>query len=129
MFKMFYCLFHNTMGENKKYWTQKKTLCTIGRYLQLFYPDSYWIFQEFFLTTKHILRTTPSHGIAAFQKWNEPEVLLNNQLQQCKNDVHKAFCGNFFQTRGSGCGNNTRFQLWMLKKFKFVTIADIFYDY
>jgi hypothetical protein len=49
--------------------------------------------QEFFLTAKHILRSTPSHGTAAFQKWNEPEVLLNNQLSQCKDEVHKAFCG------------------------------------
>ena len=43
---------------------------------------------------KHILRMTPSHGTAAFQKWNDAEVVLNNQLQQSKDDVHKAFCGN-----------------------------------
>jgi hypothetical protein len=42
------------------------------------------------------MRTTPSHGTAAFQKWGDAEVLLNEQLDQCKEEVHKAFCGNFF---------------------------------
>lgn len=49
---------------------------------------------ELFLSIKHILRTTPSHGVAAFQKWNAAEKQLNVQLGQCKEDVHRALCDN-----------------------------------
>ena len=49
---------------------------------------------ELFLTIKHILRTTPSHGVAAFQKWNAAETQLNVQLGQCKEGVHRALCDN-----------------------------------
>ena len=49
---------------------------------------------ELFLTIKHILRTTPSHGVAAFQKWNEEEIRLKEQLSKCQTDVHRALCDN-----------------------------------
>jgi len=49
---------------------------------------------ELFLIIKHILRTTPSHGVAAFQKWNDPEIKLNDQLTKCQEDVHQALCDN-----------------------------------
>jgi len=49
---------------------------------------------ELFLIIKHILRTTPSHGVAAFQKWNEAELKLNEQLTKCQEDVHQALCDN-----------------------------------
>lgn len=49
---------------------------------------------ELFLTIKHILRTTPSHGVAAFQKWNEAETKLNEQLSKCQEEVHQALCDN-----------------------------------
>lgn len=49
---------------------------------------------ELFLTVKHIMRTTPSHGVEAFQKWNEDEIALNDQLHQCMVEVHKALCDN-----------------------------------
>ena len=49
---------------------------------------------ELFLQIKHIMRTTPSHGVAAFQKCNEEETELNEQLRKCKEDVHRALCDN-----------------------------------
>merc|ERR1711981_1192705 len=49
---------------------------------------------ELFLTVKHIMRSTPSHGVAAFLKWNDAESKLNLQLGQCKEDVHRALCDN-----------------------------------
>jgi len=49
---------------------------------------------EFFLTAKHYLRTTPSTGVAAFTKWSHQEILLNNNLQKCQDCVHEAFCDN-----------------------------------
>ena len=49
--------------------------------------------QEFFLTVKHILRTTPSHGVASFQKWTPAESAFNEQLIKCTENVHKALCG------------------------------------
>ena len=49
---------------------------------------------ELFLRIKHIMRTTPSHGVAAFQKWGEAETRLNGHLRQCKEDVHRALCDN-----------------------------------
>ena len=42
---------------------------------------------------KHILRSTPGHGTAAFQKWDEDAINLNKTLQDCKYKVHVAFCG------------------------------------
>ena len=50
-------------------------------------------FQEFFLLVKHILRTTPSHGVESFQKWTPAEVALNEQLIKCTENVHNALCG------------------------------------
>merc|ERR1711899_590110 len=49
---------------------------------------------EFFLTVKHILRTTPSHGVASFQKWTPAESAFNEQLIKCTENVHKALCDN-----------------------------------
>jgi len=49
---------------------------------------------ELFLTIKHLMRTTPGHGIAAFKKWGDDEISLNQQLQDCKYKVHQAFCDN-----------------------------------
>merc|ERR1719391_400459 len=49
---------------------------------------------ELFLTIKHILRSTPGHGIEAFKKWDEDTINLNTQLQDCKYKVHQAFCDN-----------------------------------
>jgi len=49
---------------------------------------------ELFLTIKHILRSTPGHGIEAFKKWDDDTINLNNQLQDCKYKVHQAFCDN-----------------------------------
>jgi len=49
---------------------------------------------ELFLTIKHILRTTPSNGVAAFQKWNEGEIKLKEELSKCQTDVHRALCDN-----------------------------------
>merc|ERR1719419_1567639 len=43
---------------------------------------------------KHILRSTPGHGTAAFQKWDEDAINLNQTLQDCKYKVHVAFCDN-----------------------------------
>ena len=51
-------------------------------------------FQEFFLTAKHILRSTPSTGVQAFQKWGQAEVDLNNGLRSTTAEVHKAMCDN-----------------------------------
>ena len=39
------------------------------------------------------MRTTPGHGIAAFKKWSEDEIQLNDSLEECKYKVHSAFCG------------------------------------
>jgi len=49
---------------------------------------------EFFLMVKHILRTTPSHGVESFQKWTPAEVALNEQLIKCTENVHNALCDN-----------------------------------
>jgi len=49
---------------------------------------------EFFLLVKHILRTTPSHGVESFQKWTPAEVALNEQLIKCTENVHNALCDN-----------------------------------
>ncbi len=50
--------------------------------------------QEFFLGVKHILRSTPSHGVDAFQKWGAEETVLNDALRRCADEVHAAFCDN-----------------------------------
>merc|ERR1719273_2408780 len=40
------------------------------------------------------MRSTPRHGVAAFQKWSEPETRLNEQLRDCTEQVHRALCDN-----------------------------------
>ncbi|XP_071809472.1 cysteine--tRNA ligase, cytoplasmic-like [Asterias amurensis] len=47
---------------------------------------------EFFLNVKAVLRSTPSSGIEAFEKWNEPELKLNEQFQNCRARVNEALC-------------------------------------
>ncbi len=49
--------------------------------------------QEFFLGVKHIMRSMPSHGVEAFQKWNKEELELNEHLQKATEAVHHALCG------------------------------------
>lgn len=49
---------------------------------------------ELLLVIKHLLRSTPGHGIEAFKKWDQDTINLNNQLQECKYKVHEAFCDN-----------------------------------
>ena len=39
------------------------------------------------------MRTMPSHGVDSFQKWGTAEMKLNEELQKCKANVHKALCG------------------------------------
>lgn len=50
------------------------------------------LLQEFFLTVQSILRATASTGVAAFHKWNEEEVALNQRLMDTRSNVHKALC-------------------------------------
>ncbi|KAJ8298849.1 hypothetical protein KUTeg_022909 [Tegillarca granosa] len=49
--------------------------------------------EEFFLTIKHILRSTPGTGVDAFAKWNAEEVALNNKFYETRENVHLALCG------------------------------------
>ena len=49
---------------------------------------------EFFLGVKHLLRSTPATGVAAFCKWGKDELELNKKLEKCKAGVHAAFCDN-----------------------------------
>jgi len=49
---------------------------------------------EFFLTVKHYMRSSPSNGVAAFTKWSNDELELNNKLEAAKTNVHKALCDN-----------------------------------
>jgi len=49
---------------------------------------------EFFLTVKHFMRSGPSTGVAAFSKWTQEELELNNKLECAKCGVHKALCDN-----------------------------------
>ncbi|XP_059079587.1 cysteine--tRNA ligase, cytoplasmic-like isoform X1 [Tigriopus californicus] len=49
---------------------------------------------ELLLGIKHVLRSSPGHGVEAFQKWTDEEVELNKQLQTCSEEVHKALCDN-----------------------------------
>ena len=45
------------------------------------------------MAVKHVMRTMPSHGVDSFQKWGTAEMKLNEELQKCKANVHKALCG------------------------------------
>lgn len=49
---------------------------------------------EFFLSVKHLLRSSPAKGVAAFVKWGPAEVDMNAKLEKCKAGVHSAFCDN-----------------------------------
>ena len=49
---------------------------------------------EFFLTVKHFLRSSPSTGVAAFNKWSTEEVELNRELEATKDKIHRALCDN-----------------------------------
>ena len=49
---------------------------------------------EFFLTVKHFMRSSPSTGVAAFSKWSQEEIELNIKLETAKTNVHKALCDN-----------------------------------
>ncbi|XP_076311984.1 cysteine--tRNA ligase, cytoplasmic isoform X2 [Tachypleus tridentatus] len=55
---------------------------------------------EFFLNVKSILRTTPAHGIEAFQKWSEQEHQLNDKFYEKQAGVHESLCDNI-DTRGA----------------------------
>ncbi|XP_013786012.1 cysteine--tRNA ligase, cytoplasmic-like isoform X1 [Limulus polyphemus] len=55
---------------------------------------------EFFLNVKNILRTTPAHGIEAFQKWSEQEHQLNDKFYEKQAGVHESLCDNI-DTRGA----------------------------
>jgi cysteinyl-tRNA synthetase len=46
------------------------------------------------LAVKHIMRTLPSQGVDSFQKWGKAEHDLNESLQKCSANVHKALCDN-----------------------------------
>lgn len=47
---------------------------------------------EFFLSVKDVLRNLPSHGCAAFSKWGESEVALNQKYHDTRRQVHVALC-------------------------------------
>jgi len=49
---------------------------------------------EFFLTVKHFMRSSPSTGVAAFTKWSSEELELNTKLEAAKANVHLALCDN-----------------------------------
>merc|ERR1719510_2865756 len=49
---------------------------------------------EFFLTVKHFMRSSPSTGVAAFNKWSTEEVELNRELESTKDKIHRALCDN-----------------------------------
>ena len=49
---------------------------------------------EFFLSVKHLLRSSPANGVAAFSKWGPAEIDMNAKLQKCESCVHAAFCDN-----------------------------------
>jgi len=49
---------------------------------------------EFFLTVKHYLRTSPGTGVEAFSKWSQEEVALQQRLSQTQDAVHLALCDN-----------------------------------
>merc|ERR1739844_342131 len=45
---------------------------------------------EFFLTVKQFMSTTPGTGVEAFSKWSEEELELNKKLEKAKEAVHTA---------------------------------------
>ncbi|XP_038054512.1 cysteine--tRNA ligase, cytoplasmic-like [Patiria miniata] len=47
---------------------------------------------EFFLNVKAILRDAPSSGPEAFEKWNQPELDLNEKFETCRSKVNEALC-------------------------------------
>ncbi|XP_059166910.1 cysteine--tRNA ligase, cytoplasmic-like isoform X2 [Physella acuta] len=55
---------------------------------------------EFFLNVKDCVRSVPSSGTAAWSKWTEEEVKLNEKFQAKRQGVHEALCDNV-DTRGA----------------------------
>jgi len=49
---------------------------------------------EFFLSAKHFLRSSPATGVAAFSKWGEEELGLQGRLEAAQAAVHMAMCDN-----------------------------------
>ena len=49
---------------------------------------------EFFLSVKHFLRSSPATGVAAFTKWSNDEMELNRELEAAKEKIHCALCDN-----------------------------------
>jgi len=49
---------------------------------------------EFFLTVKHFMRTTPGTGVEAFSKWTRDEIEMNEKLGKAKEGIHAALCDN-----------------------------------
>lgn len=49
---------------------------------------------EFFLNVKDALRTAPSSGTQAFQKWESDELKLNSEFFKVRSKVHEALCDN-----------------------------------
>ncbi|CAL1546078.1 unnamed protein product, partial [Lymnaea stagnalis] len=49
---------------------------------------------EFFLNVKDSVRSIPSFGVAAFAKWTEEEVKLNEKFQNKCKGVHISLCDN-----------------------------------
>ena len=49
---------------------------------------------EFFLTVKHFMRTTPGTGVEAFTKWSKDELEMNENLEKAKVAIHAALCDN-----------------------------------
>ncbi|XP_046552685.1 cysteine--tRNA ligase, cytoplasmic-like isoform X1 [Haliotis rubra] len=49
---------------------------------------------EFFLTVKDILRNSPSNGVAAWDKWTQEEITLNERFLQKRDAVNEALCDN-----------------------------------
>ncbi|KAL5007800.1 hypothetical protein ScPMuIL_016606, partial [Solemya velum] len=50
------------------------------------------LLSEFFLTVKDVLRSTPGHGVAAFEKWTNEELTLNKKYLDTRDIVHEAMC-------------------------------------
>ncbi|KAL3841577.1 hypothetical protein ACJMK2_019698 [Sinanodonta woodiana] len=47
---------------------------------------------EFFLTVKDLLRSTPKTGVTAFEKWDQQEMELNERFFEAQNGVRCALC-------------------------------------
>jgi hypothetical protein len=47
---------------------------------------------EFFLTVKHFIRTTPRTGVEAFSKWTKDELEMNEKLEKAKEAIYAALC-------------------------------------